>query len=126
MPSARRPALLAERGFGEFVLLTTERAQDAAPGLAGRAAEVFHVPPGLVDELSAGLLEQAEGRPLVALGGGRVIDTAKAIAGAVGAAGGRAAHHALRRGAHALSPHAQGGRPARASCAPRSWWPIPR
>ena len=76
--------MLRERGFGEFVLLTTERALDAAPRLAGHAAQVFHVPPGLVEELSAGLLEQAEGRPLVALGGGRVIDTAKAIGGAVG------------------------------------------
>jgi maleylacetate reductase len=37
-----------------------------------------------VDELSAGLLPQAGGRPVVALGGGRVIDTAKAIAGASG------------------------------------------
>ena len=43
---------------------------------------MHHVPPGLVDELSAELLDEAGGRPLVALGGGRVIDTAKAIAGA--------------------------------------------
>ena len=37
--------------------------------------------PGLVEELSAELLPAAGERPLVALGGGRVIDTAKAIAG---------------------------------------------
>lgn len=44
------------------------------------------MPGGRVDELSASLLEDARERPLVALGGGRVIDTAKAIAGASGAA----------------------------------------
>jgi maleylacetate reductase len=37
-----------------------------------------------VDELSAALLGRATGLPLVALGGGRVIDTAKAIGGATG------------------------------------------
>jgi maleylacetate reductase len=45
---------------------------------------VIHVPSGKVDEVSAELLPRADGRPLVALGGGRVIDTAKAIAGATG------------------------------------------
>jgi maleylacetate reductase len=45
---------------------------------------VVHVPPGRVDEVSAGLLEHVEDRDLVALGGGRVIDSAKAIAGVFG------------------------------------------
>ena len=46
---------------------------------------MLHVRPGeRVDEIAAELLPQASGRPLVALGGGRVIDTAKAIAGASG------------------------------------------
>ncbi len=72
--------LLSEHGFDGYVLLTTERALEVAPELAGDA--VVHVPPGRVDEISAELLPRAEGRPLVALGGGRVIDTAKAIAGA--------------------------------------------
>jgi alcohol dehydrogenase class IV len=76
------PALLAERGFEDYLLLTTERALEQSPGVEQGAAEVAHVPPGRVDEISAQLLEQAGDRPLVALGGGRVIDTAKAIAGA--------------------------------------------
>jgi alcohol dehydrogenase class IV len=42
------------------------------------------VPAGRVDELSAELLPQAGARAIVALGGGRVVDTAKAIAGASG------------------------------------------
>ena len=83
------PALLAERGFDGYALLTTERALGRWPGLERDAAELVHVPAGKVDELAAELLGQADGRPLVALGGGRVIDVAKALAGAAG--GGRCA-----------------------------------
>jgi alcohol dehydrogenase class IV len=83
--AASAPALLEEHGFGEFGLLTTERAASAVPGLAERAAAVVHVPRGRVDEVSAALLQDVSGRPaLVALGGGRVVDTAKALAGATG------------------------------------------
>ncbi len=78
------PELLGRSGFGEFTLLTTERARDSAPRVTAAAAEVLMVPPGLVDELSADLLPRVGERPLVALGGGRVIDTAKAVAGASG------------------------------------------
>jgi alcohol dehydrogenase class IV len=49
---------------------------------------VVYVPPGRVDEISAELLSGHSFAPdvlLVALGGGRVVDTTKAIAGAVGA-----------------------------------------
>jgi alcohol dehydrogenase class IV len=49
---------------------------------------VVFVPPGRVDEISAELLGRhsfGSDLLLVALGGGRVVDTAKAIAGAVGA-----------------------------------------
>jgi maleylacetate reductase len=75
--------LLEENGFDRFVLLTTERASSGVPGLAGRASTVVHVPPGKVDEISASLLgEVGGGTALVALGGGRVVDTAKALAGA--------------------------------------------
>jgi alcohol dehydrogenase class IV len=49
------------------------------------AAEVHLVGPGLVDELSAELLSKVGGEGMiVALGGGRVVDTAKAIGGATG------------------------------------------
>jgi maleylacetate reductase len=43
---------------------------------------VLHVPPGPVPEAAAAVREAVGDRPLVALGGGRVIDSAKAIGGA--------------------------------------------
>jgi maleylacetate reductase len=84
------PGLLAERGFSDHVLLTTKRLAQAEESgeaaivrmLAEDAAVVLPVGPGRVDELSAALLEEADGRPPVAFGGGRVIDVAKAMAGA--------------------------------------------
>jgi alcohol dehydrogenase class IV len=81
---ARQAARLArEAGFGGYALLSTERAlTDPPPGLREGAATVVEVPHGRVDEVSADLLDAAGDRPLVALGGGRVIDVAKAIAGA--------------------------------------------
>jgi alcohol dehydrogenase class IV len=69
-----------------FLLLTTPRV--ALPAFTDAAREVVFVPSGRVDEISAGLLgERSFGSDLLllALGGGRVIDTTKAIAGAVGA-----------------------------------------
>ena len=78
------PALLSESGFGDYVLLTTERAAGSAP-LEDAATQVVQVPQGRVDEISAALLADVVQAPLVALGGGRVIDTAKAIAGVTGA-----------------------------------------
>jgi alcohol dehydrogenase class IV len=81
---AEATELLEREGFEEYVLLTTERAVGTAPPLEEAAMALVHVPPGLVDEISAALLPEAGDRPLVALGGGRVIDTAKAIAGARG------------------------------------------
>ena len=74
---AGAPELLSE----PYALLTTERALGAAPQLAERAGSVHHVGPGFVDELSADLLEEVPDVPLlVALGGGRVVDTAKSVA----------------------------------------------
>jgi alcohol dehydrogenase class IV len=64
-----------------YALLTTPRARAAAPDVVAAASSVHDVAPGLVDELSAALLEEVPDAPLiVALGGGRVIDTAKAVA----------------------------------------------
>jgi alcohol dehydrogenase class IV len=83
--AAAAASLLEEHGFEEYVLLTTARARDGAPGLAKRAVTQLEVPAGTVDEISAALLSRVDGAPaLVALGGGRVVDTAKAIAGATG------------------------------------------
>jgi alcohol dehydrogenase class IV len=76
------PGLLGDA----YVLLTTQRGRTAAPDVVAGAAHVLDVRPGFVDEISAELL--ADGLPdgglLVALGGGRVIDTAKALAAATG------------------------------------------
>jgi alcohol dehydrogenase class IV len=74
------PQLLAERGFQGYVLVTTDRAADQAPELASQAAATVPVPPGPVPEAAAAVRDDARRRPLVALGGGRVIDAAKAIA----------------------------------------------
>lgn len=83
--ASEAPDLLERNGFEHFVLLTTERAAQGARALAARASAVVHVPAGKVDEVSAALLGNlACGLPLVALGGGRVVDTAKALAGATG------------------------------------------
>lgn len=73
---AEAPALL---GSG-YVLLTTERAAAAAPQVTEHATAVREVPPGRVDEVAGELRPEVRGETLVALGGGRVIDTAKALA----------------------------------------------
>jgi maleylacetate reductase len=80
--AARASDLLAQHGFDGYTLLTTRRAARTAPVDRSRTLDV---PPGLVDEISASLLPDAGDGPLVALGGGRVIDTAKAIGGVTGA-----------------------------------------
>lgn len=79
------PQLLIEHGIEAFDLLSTERALSAAPELAEAAAAVREVPAGPVPELAASLLDASQAENLVAFGGGRVIDTAKAIASVSGA-----------------------------------------
>lgn len=77
-------AALPSLGDG-YTLLTTPRARAAAPALAERAGAVHDVPAGRVDELAGALLEEVDagaGALIVALGGGRVIDTAKALVAA--------------------------------------------
>ncbi len=66
----------------DYVLLSTPRAVAAAPELAAAAARVHEVPTGRVDEIAAALRPEIEAELLVALGGGRVIDVAKALAAA--------------------------------------------
>jgi alcohol dehydrogenase class IV len=76
---------LAQAGqlIGEgYLLLSTPRAVAAAPELAEAASSVVDVPAGRVDELAAQLLPRVSGELVVALGGGRVIDVAKALAAA--------------------------------------------
>lgn len=90
--------VLAEHGVGEFELLSTERALgelDGAESLVSASSRVHEVPPGQVPAAAAALTgtlappshaeEGVRVCPLVALGGGRVIDVAKAIAAISGA-----------------------------------------
>jgi len=83
------PQLLAEHGMEPFDLLSTRRHLDGAPGLAAAAATIHELPPAdpatAVPETSAALLDSVRSPNLVALGGGRAIDTAKAIAAVTGA-----------------------------------------
>jgi alcohol dehydrogenase class IV len=65
-------------------VLTTARAEAAIPAAVLASARVHHVPPGQVPDTAAALLPAVQGPDLVAWGGGRVIDTAKAIAAARG------------------------------------------
>lgn len=83
---ADSPDILDGHGWGEYELLTTERALGAAPVELAEDSKCFHhVPPGPVNEVAARLIDDVEGDSLVALGGGRVIDAAKAIAAVRGA-----------------------------------------
>ncbi len=67
-------------------LLTTERAQADVPRAAAgsRHGDAGHVPAGAVPDVAADLAAKVGGDRLVAWGGGRVIDVAKAIASARG------------------------------------------
>jgi alcohol dehydrogenase class IV len=67
-----------------YALLTTERAAAMAPGVVEGAAGVHVLGDGYVDELAGELLGAVARERVVALGGGRVVDTAKALAAASG------------------------------------------
>lgn len=86
---AAAPKLLAEHGIERFELLSTARHLDAGAGLVEAAATVHEMPPAdpaaAVPETAAALLDSVRSPNLVALGGGRTIDTAKAIAAVTGA-----------------------------------------
>jgi alcohol dehydrogenase class IV len=116
--SAEATDLLRSRGFDGYALLTTARAREAAPALADAADAVLEVPPGPVPEVAAAVREGVGGRPVVALGGGRVVDSAKAIAAADGVA--CAAFPTTLSGAeltgfHRLPAGVEGRRPVRPS-----------
>ena len=77
---ADAPDLLRGRGFDGYALVTTERAVEQASELRTRAAAVLTVPPAPVPQAAAAIRGQVLRRPLLGLGGGRVIDSAKALA----------------------------------------------
>jgi alcohol dehydrogenase class IV len=75
------PDLVRGKAWERFELLTTPRALGAAPiELAERSSAVHQVPGGGVPEAAAAIIDAVRAPTLVALGGGRVIDVAKAIA----------------------------------------------
>jgi alcohol dehydrogenase class IV len=75
---------LKRQGWEDFELLSTERALTDAEEL--RAADRIHLVPEIpVDEASGALASEVGSDRLVALGGGRVIDSAKAVASVKGA-----------------------------------------
>jgi alcohol dehydrogenase class IV len=82
---AQAPQLLQEHGFSPFELLSTSRALAGAAELVGAATAVHEVGPGQVPDLAVELLERVGAQFLVALGGGRTIDVAKAVASVSGA-----------------------------------------
>jgi alcohol dehydrogenase class IV len=87
--------ILREWGISEFELLSTPRALEEVGDLEAAASRVHLVASGSVPPAAAALMgalapppQAEEGvrvRPLVALGGGRVIDVAKALAAISGA-----------------------------------------
>lgn len=79
------PQLLAEHGFEPFDLLSSERHLAAAGELAAAARSIREVPAAAVPDAAAALLEGGGSDSLVALGGGRIVDSAKAIASVTGA-----------------------------------------
>jgi alcohol dehydrogenase class IV len=76
---------LAEQGWDEFELFSTPRALADSAGLADAAARTHLVSDGGVPEASAAIIDDVGSNRLVAFGGGRVIDSAKAVAAVRGA-----------------------------------------
>jgi alcohol dehydrogenase class IV len=71
---------LSSRGWERFELLSTDRALAETPQLREAGSRVHVLPAGPVPEASAAVLGEIGSERLVGYGGGRVIDSAKAIA----------------------------------------------
>src|SRR5829696_1552669 len=104
-----------------YALLTTERAAAMAPAIAEGAAAVHMVGAGLVDELAGDLLGAVARERIVALGGGRVVDAAKALAAASGGTQVAMAVPTTRSGAEMTRIHrrARGADPRAPTVRPR-------
>jgi maleylacetate reductase len=76
---------LSRHGWQTFELLSTERALADASGLSEAADRIHLVPAEQVDRASAAIIGDVGSDRLVALGGGRVIDSAKSVASVTGA-----------------------------------------
>jgi maleylacetate reductase len=75
---------LRRLGWEDFDLLSTERALADAADLRAAAKRTHLVPAEPVDRAAASLADEVGSDRLVALGGGRVIDSAKAVASVEG------------------------------------------
>jgi alcohol dehydrogenase class IV len=71
---------LAAEGWDEFELLSTPRALSDAPGLGEAAMRTHLVAAGGVPDAAGAIVDDVGSGRIVALGGGRVIDSAKAVA----------------------------------------------
>ena len=114
---------LSRQGWDAFELLSTERALADVPEV-GDAAGRVHLVAGLpVDEAAAVIVDDVGSGRLVALGGGRVIDSAKA-ASATGAEAAIPTTCSVRRSpASTACLRAEEKRPASSG---RLWsWPTP-
>lgn len=86
---ASLPGFLRAAQMEEYVLLTTDRGLEQLGPVGGDdvrtgAVETVMVGEGNVADLAAGLIDPVGARSVVAVGGGRVIDVGKAVAGASG------------------------------------------
>lgn len=81
---ASLPAYLRAAEMEQFVLLASERSVGQVAEVASMADTIVFAGEGRVDEVAASLLQRVGDRPVVAAGGGRVIDAAKAIGAAMG------------------------------------------
>jgi len=71
---------LSAEDWDAFELLSTPRALSGAAGLGEAASRTHRVPDGGVPEAAAAIVDDVGSERLVAFGGGRVIDSAKAVA----------------------------------------------
>lgn len=85
---ASLPAFLNAAGIEDYALVSTERALEQFGSISigggdvvSGAVESANVGPGGVSDLAASLVDELGDLPLIAVGGGRVIDVAKAVAG---------------------------------------------
>ena len=71
---------LSDEDWGDFELFSTARALSGSAGLGEAAARTHLVPDGGVPEAAAAIIDDVGSDRLIAFGGGRVIDSAKAVA----------------------------------------------
>jgi maleylacetate reductase len=75
---------VGDRAWPDADLLSTPRARGSIPPTLASWRSVHDVPSGQVADVAAALVDHVGDGPIVAWGGGRVIDTAKALAAARG------------------------------------------